>query len=86
MSVVYTAKSDELPDEHARIVESLLSEPAPTSGEGPPGGGADRFQYDLTVDDGERSRTFRWGESEVPDDVRPVLSELSRMATPARGT
>jgi len=37
---------------------------------------ADRFQYDLTVDDQHRQHTIRLPESAVPDKLRPLLSYL----------
>jgi hypothetical protein len=76
--------ADQLGSSHAAVVEDLLAdEPAPaeqTSG----GSGPDRFSYELTVHDADRSRTYRWGESEVPEPVRPLIDELSARAEPTR--
>ena len=79
-----TTTTDELPDEHAAQLQGLLTsaevpqEPRPAPG----GGGADRFQYQLNLDDGQRHRSFAWDETQVPDEIRPVLGTLTRFARP----
>lgn len=70
----------ELPPEQAKLVAALLSEDsAPTAAERP-APGADRFSYELTLDDGDRTRTFHWPETEVPDHVQPLLASLTSRA------
>jgi hypothetical protein len=81
-----TADADELAAEHAVELRRLLTaEEAPTLPEhtASPSRGADRFQYDLSIDDGQRHRAFNWDETAVPDSVRPLLDTLTRLSRPA---
>jgi hypothetical protein len=74
-----TLDTSEMPEGEARKVEELyraapldeLARRAPASR-----GGADRFQYHLTVedDDGRREHTVR--EDEVPDGLRPLIERV----------
>jgi hypothetical protein len=76
--------ADQLGSSHAALVDDLLSaEPAPAE-QNTGRGGPDRFSYELTVQGADRSRTYRWGESEVPERVRPLIDELSARAEPTR--
>jgi hypothetical protein len=83
ISLRATTTADELPEEHAAQLRALLAteaaqEPRDASGEG----GADRFQYQLDLDDGQRRRSFTWGETQVPGTIRPVLATLTSLARP----
>lgn len=79
-----------LPPDQAALVDRMLvggpSEPgadaAGRSSVGPPA--ADGFDYELQVDDGDRSRTFHWSDTDVPDSVRPLLDAMRARATPVR--
>lgn len=44
----------------------------------------DMFYYRLTVSDGERSKTVEMSGSAVPDDLQPLLHELSQIARTRR--
>ena len=44
--------------------------------------GADRFQYDLTIQRGESRYHVSLPENAVPPDLRPLLTWLLRHATP----
>jgi hypothetical protein len=44
-------------------------------------GRPDRFRYEITVTDGERSQTAHFNEDELPKSLRPVVD-----ATLAHGT
>lgn len=81
-----TVTADELGQEHAAQLRELLTagsqEQAP---EASGGGGADRFQYELDLDDGQHHRSFSWNESRVPEPVRPLLAALTRRARPGPG-
>jgi hypothetical protein len=48
-------------------------------GRGGPGK-PDRFQYDLTIEDGDRRYQVSLGETEVPEACRPLLDRLLEMA------
>jgi len=43
-------------------------------------GRADRFQYKLTIEDGERQHTAEINESAAPDSIRPLLRRLTTLA------
>lgn len=81
-----SATSDELPEEHAAQLQALLA--SADVPQGPPHiapSGADRFQYQLNLDDGHRHRSFAWDETQVPDEIQPVLGILTRLARPGLG-
>jgi hypothetical protein len=40
------------------------------------GKGADRFQYDLAIEDESGRRELSIGEDEVPDELRPLIDRL----------
>lgn len=44
------------------------------------GTGADRYQYELQLERGEERRRIIVGESEVPEELRPVVRMLERRA------
>lgn len=48
--------------------------------------GADRFQYDITVDDAGRTHSVTVGEAAVPDSLQPLILHLERLAKTRRGT
>ncbi len=75
--------ADELGSQHAAVLDGLLDDDDPDPAASSPGAsGPDRFAYELTVHGGDRSRTYRWGESEVPERVRPLIDELNARAEP----
>jgi hypothetical protein len=83
ISLRATATADELPEEHVAQLRTLLAageaqEPHHESGDG----GADRFQYQLDLDDGQRRRSFTWSETQVPETIRPALETLTHLARP----
>lgn len=83
LELVADTTSDELPDELADVVRGLLTAPhGPATGRAAPAG-ADRFSYQLQLDDGAHRRTYHWADTDVADDVRPLLSALNRLAAPA---
>jgi hypothetical protein len=43
-----------------------------------PGKGADRFQYELTVEDAGGRHELAMGEDSVPDELRPLIDRLNR--------
>lgn len=82
-----STSTDKLAGEHAAPLRDLLAGksgagPRPEGSSAPGGFGADRFQYQLRLDDGQHQRAFSWNEAQVPDEIRPVLGELTRLAKP----
>ena len=47
-----------------------------TRGAPSPGGGADRFQYDLTVEDDDGRRELTMQENEVPETLKPLIERV----------
>lgn len=83
MRLVNTIDSEELPEEEVQALESELDNanffelPAFLSGEM---GGADRFQYEITVEDGRQVHTVAAGESSLTGDIQPLVQHLERLA------
>ena len=46
----------------------------------PAPGGADQFQYVITVEEGDRLHTVETGDGAAPDSLRPLLRELTILA------
>lgn len=46
--------------------------------------GADRFQYEIMVDDGSRQHTVEAGESSLPETLQPLVQHLERLARTRR--
>jgi hypothetical protein len=44
------------------------------------GAGADEYQYDLTVQQGDDVHTLRFDESQVPSELAPLIYALERHA------
>jgi hypothetical protein len=49
------------------------------------GEGADRFQYNITVESEGKSHTVEVGESAVPESLRPLLNQLTTLARSGPG-
>jgi hypothetical protein len=85
-----TADSETLaPDDAARLRANVdeagffdLPGEVPRAGRGP--GGADRFHYAVTVDDGGRSHTVRCAEADLPAALGALIDWLS--SVPGRQT
>lgn len=78
--------ADELPATAAELAQRLLAEPGlgePTRPANAFPGAADHFSYQLQLTEGGRQQSFRWAEFQVPNAVRPLLTELNRKASPA---
>lgn len=69
----------ELPDADAREIEELVrSSDVPALEEASPmrGEGADRFQYDLVIEDDEGRRELTMSEDKIPNELRPLIDRL----------
>lgn len=82
--VTATVTADELNEEQAAQLRGLLGPGMPQKTRDPAsgGGGADRFQYELDLDDGHQHRSYTWDETDVPEAIRPLLTALTRLARP----
>lgn len=49
-----------------------------------PGGGADRFQYRITVESGGRRHTVEVGEAAMPEQLWPLVQHLTTLARTSR--
>jgi hypothetical protein len=69
--------------EEAREIEELVSavDPAALAAASPrPGRGADRFQYDLTIDREDQRHHLSFGEGELTPELRPLVTRLLEIA------
>jgi hypothetical protein len=85
ISLTAAADADSLGEEHAAQLQSLLRSPeVPQEPDhaAPGSGGADRFQYQLDLDDGQHRRSFAWSEAQVPEEMRPLVDYLTQLARP----
>jgi hypothetical protein len=48
-------------------------------------GQPDRYQYDLSVQQGDRVYRMTYGETELPDELRPLVDKLTKRATRRQG-
>ncbi len=83
MRLANTIDSEELPEEEVQALVDELDNAhffeLPTFLSGGTGG-ADRFQYEITVDDGSQRHTVAAGESSLPGNVQPLVQHLERLA------
>jgi hypothetical protein len=87
MRLAATIDSDQLPHEDAELLKEALdsadffSLPAHLMAEG---GGADRFQYEITVEEGGCQHTVQAGDESLPEDLQPLVRQLERLARTRR--
>ena len=80
--VSVTIDLDNLSDEQAGLLNDLLDEadffdlPADMTQPAMP----DAFTYNITISSEERQHSVRVSDTTAPDDLRPLLEELSRQA------
>jgi hypothetical protein len=70
--------TSELPADEAQEVERLYRDAdlSPLTRVAPSPGGADRFQYHLTIEDDRGRRELTMREDEVPDSLRPLIERV----------
>lgn len=82
-----TIDSDSLPPEEVQQLQEALDSarfftlPPQLYGEDE---GMDRFQYEITVSDGERQHTVQAGDASLPESVQPLVHKLERLARTRR--
>ena len=80
--VSVTVNLDDLPEEQAEALGELLDDadffelPADLTRPAIP----DAFTYNITVSSEEKQHSVRVSDATAPDDLRPLLEELSRQA------
>lgn len=80
--VSITIDMDDLPEEQVELLDDLLDEadffelPSDLTRQAMP----DAFTYNITVSSYEKQHSVRVSDSTAPDDMRPLLEELSRQA------
>jgi hypothetical protein len=80
--VSVTLDLDDLPDKQAELLDDLLDEadffelPADLTKSAMP----DAFTYNITVSSDDKEHSVRCSDSTAPDDLRPLLEELSKQA------
>jgi hypothetical protein len=68
--------ADALPDDDARQLGERVRESqllAKSEAQAQPPRHADQMMYSVTVDDGERERTHRFSEEDLPEEVRSLI-------------
>ena len=77
-----TIETDDLPDDQAELLNDLVNDagffelPADLTKLNMP----DSFTYNITISSEERQHSVRVSDTTAPDDLRPLLDELSRQA------
>ena len=77
-----TIDLDDLPDEQAELLDDLLDEadffelPDDLTKPAIP----DAFTYNITVFNDDKQHSVRVSDATAPDDLRPLLDELSKQA------
>ena len=69
----------ELPEAEAREIEELVERadlPALAAASPMHGGGADRFQYELTIEAPDGRHEIAMSEDRIPDALRPLIERL----------
>lgn len=85
ISMGTAARVGDLPPEAAAAVDRVLEHvdlDALASRPAAAPSGADRYQYDVTVTAGGRRHSLRFGEADVPAELRPLLDALVPMVRP----
>lgn len=82
-----TIDTEALPDEECELLMDELDnanffELPPVLGN--PSGGADRFQYEVTVEGADNSHRIEAGEAAVPEKLQPLIQHLERLARTSR--
>jgi hypothetical protein len=80
---VHTAvDTDELPPQEADPLKEMVygANFFELPRELPANQGTDRFNYRVTVEDGDREHTVQLNGGAVPDDLQPLLQHLTRLA------
>src|SRR3954454_12944270 len=73
----WSLDSKDLSAGEAAEVERLLTTLDDLAEQPPQAGGADRFQYDLRVTRGGRTRTVTLREGAIPAEIRPLIDRLT---------
>ena len=83
MSLKTEIDSAELPPERATELSRLVEKTRPFDqpAQGPSTSMPDQFQYEMTIEDGGRSRTIRTSDDAAPDDLKLLFDFLSEEAT-----
>ena len=69
----------ELPEAEAREIEAMVEKadlPQLLAASPIRGKGADRFQYDLAIEDESGLHELSMSEDEIPDELRPLIDRL----------
>lgn len=83
LKMVATVDTVDLPSDQQDVVTRLLTEDLRSPGTSRPSG-SDQFSYQLEIHHGDGTVRRQWQEPEVHEQVRPLLTALTREAKPAR--
>ncbi|MBI3244583.1 MAG: hypothetical protein HYZ49_20070 [Chloroflexi bacterium] len=84
MRVTTTVNTDTLPANEAQMLREMVDKAKffdlPAVLAAPKSNNADRFQYKLTVEVGNRRHTVETGETAAPPTLQPLIQRLGEMA------
>ena len=80
LDLVADVPAADLQPADARTVADLVAHP-PTAT--PQGRVPDELTHELTLQTGSAEHAFVWGDTQVPDALRPLLSSLRALAAPS---
>jgi hypothetical protein len=78
----------ELPEDEAEEYRSMLTGLDLAALARPPverAGQPDRFQYDISIEQGDQVYQMSYGENELPEQLQPLVRRLTKRATARRG-
>lgn len=81
LDIVATVDTVDLPTDQQSLVDRLLSSDLRDPATDRPQG-ADQFSYQLEIHHSEGTVRRQWDGPDVPETVRPLLTELTRQARP----
>ena len=84
MRTTTTVNTESLPPAEAQMLREMVDKAKffdlPAVLAAPKSNNADRFQYKLTVEVGNRRHTVETGEAAAPQTLQPLLTRLGEMA------
>ncbi|BEP14880.1 hypothetical protein acdb102_31910 [Acidothermaceae bacterium B102] len=80
LALVADVAAADLPPADAQTVAGLVDHPPAPA---PQGRVPDEFTHELTLRTGSGEQAYVWGDTQVPDEVRPLLASLRALAAPS---
>jgi len=84
LTMVATVDAVDLALDQQDVVSRLLTDDLRRGPDASRPGGADQFTYQLEIQEGDRTVSRHWEDSDVDETVRPLLAALTSKAKPSR--